>query len=193
MFFRKAALRPVPSYAIVDEHAIDTLERTLEDHEEGLQKALDEGYRELELRHPDLGSWIAEQVSGRKDELAQSLGYFLVVAVFIAFREAFPRRLATVDDAAVQMALATLEADEELRANDPTEVLDSDDVVALGQPALLDFVQAHMSEAVEQAGENADIEELDDIYRAILVEIIALSHAVTTPSGHPGPPREALA
>ena len=67
--------------------------------------------------------------------------------------------------------------------NDPTEALDSDDVVAMGQPAVLDFVQHHVEEAIEQAEGDVELTELDHVYRALLVEVIALSHAVTGPRG----------
>jgi hypothetical protein len=182
VFLRKAAIRPVPKYAVVGEAAIAALELSLED-EQGLQAALDSGYRELDRRQPALASWIAEEVSERSDELAQSLGYFLAVTVYLAFREAFPTRLAEIDESALGVARDTLSTDEQLRANDPLEVLESDDVVAMGQPVVLEYVQHHLTEALEQAGDAADLEELDRIYRAILVEVIALSHAVTGPRG----------
>lgn len=184
VFLRKAALRPVPKYAIVGEEAIEAVEQSLEHDEEDLQDALDTGYRDLDRRQPVLATWLAEELSHRSDEMAQSLGYFLAVTVFMAFREAFPRRLGQVDEGALRIALETLEADEELRAEDPLEVLDSDDVVALTQPALLDWVQHHLQEALEQAGDEADLEDLDRVYRAILVEVITLSHAVQAPPGH---------
>src|SRR5690606_13264201 len=108
---------------------------------------------------------------------------FLAVAVYLAFREAFPRRLDEVEGDMLRLALETLEADEALRAEDPSEVLDSDDVVALGQPSLVEFIQHHLQEALQQGGEDADLGELDRVYRAVLVEIIALSHAVRSPTG----------
>lgn len=184
MFLRKAALRPVPKYAIVGEQAIEAVELTLEEEDENLQDSLDAGYRELDRKQPILAGWLAEEVSHRSDEMAQSLGYFLAVTVFLAFQEAFPRRLGEVDQGALQITLDTLEADEELRAEDPLEVLDSDDVVAMTQPALLEWVQHHLQEALEQAGDDAHLEDLDRVYRAILVEVIALSHAVQGPPGH---------
>lgn len=184
MFLRKAALRPVPKWAIVDEGAIEAVEQSLEEHEDDLQAVLDTGYRELDRRQPALAKWIAGEVSERQDELAQSLGYFLAVTVFQAFAEAFPTRLTEVDDGSLKMALDTLEADEELRAADPLEVFDSDDVVAMGQPVVLSYVQHHLEEALEQAGEEADLDDIEWIYRAILVEVIALSHAVRAPEGH---------
>lgn len=191
MFLRKAALRPVPTHAIVDEQSVEAIEETLGDAEESLQQTLDRGYAELDRKQPALAGWLADEVSERADELVQSLGYFLAVTVYLAFAEAFPRRLREVDGGALQMALDTLAADEELRANDPSEILESDDVVAMGQPALLAFVQHHLEQALAQAGDDMDLTDLDRVYRAVLVEVIALSHAVESPSGHVGP--EALA
>jgi hypothetical protein len=191
VFLRKAALRPVPSHAVVGDQAVEAVEETLGDAQDALQDALDRGYADLDRKQPALATWLADEVSGRHDELVQSLGYFLAVTVYLAFAEAFPRRLREVDDGGLQMALDTLAADEELRANDPSEILDSDDVVAMGQPALLAFVQHHLDQALEQAGTELDLADLDRVYRAVLVEVIALSHAVESPSGRVGP--EALA
>jgi hypothetical protein len=175
----------------VDEHCVEAIEESLGDAQDALQDTLDRGYAELDRKQPALAAWLADEVSDRTDELVQSLGYFLAVTVYLAFAEAFPRRLREVDVGNLQMALDTLEADEELRANDPSEILESDDVVAMGQPALLAFVQHHLEQAIEQAGDGMDLSDLDRVYRAVLVEVIALSHAVESPSGHVGP--EALA
>ena len=183
MFLRKAALRPVAKWAVVHDGAVEAIERELENQDDDLQAVLDISYRDLERRQPALAKWLSEEVSKRNDELAQSLGYFLMVTVFRAFREAFPTRLGEVDEGALQIALGTLLADEELRAHDPLEVLDSDDVVAMGQPSVLAYVQHHLEEALVQAGDAANIDDLDRIYRAVLVEVIALSAAVDAPAG----------
>lgn len=183
LFVRKAALRPVPKWALVDEVAVSAVEDALGEEGEELQQALDGAYREMDRRQPALARWLGEQVSGKSDDLAQSLGYFLVVTVYMAFAEAFPTRLGAVRDQELDLALATLDADEELRANDPTEVLESDDVIGMTQPVILHFVQHHLDQALEQAGEQPNLEAFDQIYRAILVEVIALSQAVTPPEG----------
>ena len=183
MFLRKAALRPVPRHAVVDEHFVQLVEAQLDAHEDDLQGVLDRGYAELDRRQPALSDWLAEQLSEGQDELVQSLGYFLVVTVYMTFREAFPTRLDEVDERSLELALETLSVDEELRANDPTEALDSDDVVAMGQPAVIEFVQHHVEEAIEQAEGEVELEQLDRVYRALLVEVIALSHAVAGPRG----------
>lgn len=190
---RKAALRPVPKWAVVDENAIASVEEALgDDTDEGgtdvqLQTALDAAYREMDRLQPVMARYLAEAVAERDDDLAQSVGYFLIVTVHMAFREAFPTRLGPVDDDALQMAIDTLDADEELRKDDPAEMMESDDVVAMTQPPLLHFVQHHIEQALEQAGETPDLSAFDHIYRAVLVEVVALSHAVAPPEGVTSP------
>jgi hypothetical protein len=183
VFLRKAALRPVPRWAVVDELAIDALEERLGEGEARLQEVLDAGYREMDRIQPHLASWLAQEVSSPTDELAQSVGYFLAVTVYLAFKEAFPTRLEGVDELALKLAMDTLSVDEDLRANDPHEVMESDDVVAMGQPVVVEFVQHHLDEALEQAEDEADLGAFDAVYRAVLVEVIALSHAVRAPEG----------
>lgn len=193
MFLRKAALRPVPRWAIVDEDAIAVVEASLEDDEKNLQESLDRGYSELDRLQPTIALWMADELSRMGDELVQSVGYFLSVTVYLAFREAFPTRLREVDEGMLQIAEATLTADEELRAEDPMEILDSDDVLAISQPSLVAYVQHHVGEALDQGEGEVDLDELDRVYRALLVQVIALSHAVASPTGELGPSREALA
>ena len=184
MFIRKAAIRPVPGYALVDEAAIDSLEGSLGIERDGLQGSLDEGFRMLDRTQPALARYLAEAVSLGGDELVQSLGYFLVVSVYLAFREAFPTRLAQIDESGLAIATDLLTADEALRADDPLEVLDSDDVIALGQPHVLQFVQHHVQEALSQSEADVELSELDSVYRTVLVEVLALSAAVEAPRGH---------
>jgi len=193
VFFRKAAIRPIPRYAVVDRRVVDEVERMLEGESVSLQNKLDRLFAQLGQKQPAIYSFVSDELGEIPNELAQSLGYFLVAAVHLIFSEAFPNRLEEVDEAALALALATLSADEELRALDPLEKLDSDDLIAMNQPAVVEFVQHHVREAYDQADEDAPpIEQLDRVYRAILVQIIALSHAVLSPSGVSGPPSESL-
>ncbi len=183
MIIQKAALRPVPEYAVVPGHVLEELEVELDEGEVSLQDALDQGFNDFDRRQEVLATALADELASAQDELVQSLGYFLVVTVYVAFREAFPRRLNEVDEDALRMANATLTIDEELRAGDATEVLDSDDLLAMSQPAVLSFIQHHIDEAIEQADGQVDLDELERIYRSLLVLVIALSHAVTAPAG----------
>ena len=182
-FVKKAALRPVPKWAVVDDVALGGVESTLSDESDQLQDTLDAAYREMDRRQPALAGWLGGEVSGRSDDLAQSLGYFLIVTVYMAFREAYPTRLGEVTEAELTDARDMLAADEELREGDAAEMMESDDVVAMTQPTLLHFVQHHLDQALDQAGEKADLESFDQVYRAVLIEVIALSHVVAPPEG----------
>ena len=183
MFLRRAAIAPVPRFARVEAEAVANVERSLGEDDETLQRTLDRGFRELSRRHPALAEWLSDVVADRRDELAQSLGYFLTVTVFLSFQEAFPTRLREVDRTGVEIAEQSLELDRSLRAEDGSEPFDSDDVVAMGQPAVLEFVHHHIAQAIEQGGEELDVDDLDRIYRAVLVEVIALTRAVQAPPG----------
>ncbi len=193
MFVRKAALRPVPSYATVEDRWVQVVEQSLDDDEEKLQESLDRGFRELDARQPAVARHASETLSEMKDELAQALGYFLAVTVYLAFREAFPKRLGVASEDDVAMAEATLDADEELRIDDPAETLETDDIVAMGQPAIVAFVQHHVEQALEQGGDDVDVTSIESVYRAVLVEIVTLSHAVLAPEGIEGHKRTYLA
>ena len=192
VFFRKAAIRPIPRYAVIDRRFVDVVEHELDGESVVLQNKLDRLYNQLAQRQPALSIFLSAELGEIEDELAQSLGYFLIAAVHMLFTEAFPNRLEEVDEDALAVALATLSADEELRALDPLEKLDSDDLVGMNQPAVVDFVQHHVREAFEQAEDDIPVEALDRVYRAILVQIIALGHAVLSPTGAAGPPSESL-
>ena len=185
MFLQRAALRPVPSHAVIQERAIADLHEALDADDASLQEVLDEGYRDLDETQPTLATFLAEELTSRDEELAQSVGYFLVVAVYLAFRAAFEDSIAEIKEEDLRAAVEALELDENLRADNPNEVLDSDDVLAMGQPALLQFIQAHVREAAQQSGREAELEDLDHVYRAVLVEVIALTHAVQAPEGAP--------
>jgi len=192
VFFRKAAIRKIPAWAIVDEFAIERAEISLNADSPALQDRLDRLFRAFGNEQPALSSYLSEEIGELGHELTQSLGYFLIAAIFRVFTEAFPERLDEVDEAALSIAIETLAADEALRANDPLEILESDDLVAMNQPSLVDYVQGHLRDAFDQAEDDVPIEELDRVYRAALVEIIALSHAVVSPEGVSGPPSELL-
>lgn len=192
MFFRKAAIRKIPQWAIVDQFAIERAEASLNADSPTLQDRLDRLFRTFGQDQPALSDYLSEEISELDHELSQSLGYFLIAAIFRVFTEAFPERLDEVDETALRIAVETLAADEALRADDPLEILESDDLVAMNQPELVDFVQGHLRDAFDQAEDEVPIEELDRVYRAALVEIIALSHAVISPDGVSGPPTELL-
>ena len=85
--------------------------------------------------------------------------------------------------AAADLALT---ADEELRRSDPRDALDSEDIVAIDQPALVAFVNEHIERTLAQNAVAVDVDDVDIVFRAILVEILALSQAVAPPPGRIG-------
>jgi hypothetical protein len=179
-------MRPVPSHAVVPQDAIDEIESEFTNADD-LEGRVDRAFGDLDDRQPTVARFIANEVDGVSDETAQALGHFLGVAVHEAFVAAFGTRMRRVDDEALEVARATFEVDEELRKSSPDEMLESDDVVAIAQPHVVSFVRAQLDAALEpdEDGEppDVDLEDVSRIYRAVLVEIVALSSAVTPPTG----------
>ncbi|MEI8259758.1 MAG: hypothetical protein WCJ30_29180, partial [Deltaproteobacteria bacterium] len=153
-----------------------------------LEHRIDRAFVDLDARQPALAEYLSEQIDAITDETAQALGHFLGVAVHEAFSGAFGKRLSCVDEASVAVARGSLEADEELRRGSPDEVLESDDVVAISQPHMLAFVREQLDAVLEpdEDGDasDVDLESVHRVYRAVLIEIIALSQAVEAPAGH---------
>jgi hypothetical protein len=182
----RAAIRPVPAHAVVPQRAIDQAE----DHftaADDLEERVDRAFHELDERQPALARYIVQQIDQVSDETAQALGHFLAVAVHEAFVAAFGERIGAVDEGALELARTSFEVDEDLRRSSPDEALESDDVVAIAQPHLVSFVREQIDAALEpdEDGDPADVDldAVSQIYRAILVEIMALSGAVAPPAG----------
>ncbi|MCC7535512.1 MAG: hypothetical protein IT379_04840 [Deltaproteobacteria bacterium] len=191
MFVQRAAIRPVPTYAVVSRGAVATVESELESAGNEERAVLDRAYRTLDREQPVVARYLEETLGSRYDEHALGLGYYLGLAVFMSFREAFPTRLGRVSDALLEAEEAALAADEEMRAEHPSEVVDSDDVLAMEQPAILELIHRHVEAVLEQSAskeleapaEGIDLDEVDAIYRALLVQVLALSRAVAPPPG----------
>ena len=186
MWPARAAIHPVPSHAVVPKEAIETLEAEFAQSDD-LEERIDRAFGSLDSRQPALAGYLANEIDEIDDETAQALGHFLGVAVHEAFSGAFGKRLRSVDDSSVAMATGSLEADEELRRGSPDEVLESDDVVAISQPHMVAFVREQLDAVLEPDEEGdapeVDLEAVHKVYRAILVEILALSQAVDAPVG----------
>jgi hypothetical protein len=186
MWPARAAIRPVPSHAIVSPNAVEEV-ATEFSRVENLESRVDRAFLELDAQQPAVARYLAREVDRVTDETAQALGHFLGVAVHSAFVSAFGARLRSVDDHVLDTAVASMEWDEELRRGAPDEVLVSDDVVAIGQPHVVAFVREQLEAALE-ADENGDPPDVDleavaAVYRAVLVEITAFSQAVSPPRG----------
>ena len=192
MFLHQSALKPVPTFARIEGDMLAAVEEMFGDDDE-LQQELDQAFAVFERKQPAVADFLAGQLAETEDELLQSLGYYLAIAIFIAFDETFPTRLNEVSMDALAFYDATLQADEDYRASLEDSSIDTDDVVAMTQPSLVEFLQHHITEAVDQAEGEVDMDELEIIYRAILVQIVALSHGVRSPEGTVDPNQPLLA
>src|SRR6185369_9734675 len=119
------------------------------------------------------------------DETALALGYFLTLAIWLAFDAVFGSDLAVVTDTALSSVEEAFRLDEQIRLSDPAEAVDSDDVVAMEQPDVLTFVHEHVDSALE-----ANADDVDEVYRVVLIEVLALSYAVRAPTNWIAPATE---
>lgn len=154
--------------------------------------ALD-GLSRLGREQRALSDYLTASLPPSLDRVALGLGHMLAVAVFMAFEELPGCELLAASADAVAAADAALGADEELRRADPVDALESEDIVAIEQPALVAFVNQHIDLALTEHAGTVDVDDVASVFRSILVEILALSQSVQPPAGHPPEPAKALA
>ncbi len=187
MYLRGAAIRPVPPWAILELEVLQAVERELARDGDRARKELDEAFNRFEQRQPQLADKIGDVLSQALDETALALGYFLSIALFLSFERAFPNRIREVNDASVTATEAAIALEEELRAGQASGPFDLDDVMATAQPGVLAFIHEHIEAALESPPRTSspdrpvDREDVHDVYRAILMLTLALSHAVMDP------------
>lgn len=195
MWVRGAAIRPVPPYAVVPRGVLAAVEEELAEGGLGPKSELDDAFERFERTQPALAQHAADILARPLDDTALALGYFLTITVWLAFEKAFGARLAEVSEEERAAAQTALELEEELRAAHSHEPLELEDVMAIEQPGVLGFLNEHVDAALEpQVTDSSDI-DVDDVhlvYRAVLVQTLALSHAVSAVAGAPRP-RELLA
>jgi hypothetical protein len=163
-----------------------------EDDDEAREQ-LDAGFERFEDAQPVLATRLGDAFGRRHDDTALALGYFLSLAVWLAFESAFGEHITEVMEQEIDATEELLRLDEELRQADPLEAVDSDDVVAMEQPHLVAFVHEHVNATLEAHAENIDVDDVHAVYRQVLIEILALSYAVQRPAGFPVAKTELLA
>jgi hypothetical protein len=203
MWVRGAAIRPVPSYAVVERSYLDRLEEELAANDFPPQSDLDDAFGRFEQSQPALAQHAAHVLARPLDETALALGYFLTIAVWLGFQRSFGARLDEVSERRLEEARSSLTLEEELRATHSDEPLELEDVMAVEQPGILAFINEHVEAALEpvedhgtvaregRAARDIDIDDVHSVYRSVLVMILALSYAVAPASGPR--PREMLA
>lgn len=190
MWVRGAAIRPVPRWAVVDISLLQTIEQELASEGEDSRAELDEAFDRFERSQPQLAERIGGILNRPLDETALALGYFLSIAVWLSFERAFGARLRRVEHDELRAAEDALALEEELRAEHADEPLDIDDVMSIEQPGILAFIHEHVEAALDatarqDAGEEheVDVDDVHLIYRSMLVQTLALSHAVEAEAG----------
>lgn len=174
----------MPAYAVLDAPTLDTVEGELAG--DGAEGALDKAFTRFEDSQPALSNYVSDLLGKPLDETALALGYFLTIAVWLAFERRFDQRLGPVTSDALEATEQALRLEEELRAEHSEEPLDVDDVVAMEQPAVLRFVHGHVDAALEVQSDgqgDVDVDDVHAIYRAVIVLTLALSQAVKPPTG----------
>jgi hypothetical protein len=191
MWVKKAAIRPVPRYAQLPAEVIEQVEvwlggaddATPVGREETSEHRLNDVFERFEREQPALAQRIGDRLTRTADEVALALGYFLCLSLWLAFDRHFGSRISLVTDTAIESVNQALRLDEHLRGEDPTEVVDSDEVVAMEQPHVLDFVTEHIDAALEVHANEVDVDAVHATYRLVLVEVLALSYAIQPPDG----------
>lgn len=193
MWVRRSAIRPVPSYARIPTHALDVLRAGLSEEDGETRTQLDDAFERFERRQPILAAHVADALGRPMDETALGLGYFLTLAIWLSFEQVHADHLRQVGEQEIKATRELLALDEQLRKNDPTDVLETDDVIAMEQPELLEFVQQHLDATLESHPQDVDVDDIHEVYRVILLEILVLSYAVERPDGFPMARTELLA
>ncbi|HEY4118310.1 MAG TPA: hypothetical protein VGM56_10655 [Byssovorax sp.] len=181
MWVRRAAIRPVPPFAQLPSRALTDIEDKLGDDDDSARSRLDVAFTRFEETQPALAERISEVLGRPLDETALALGYFLTLAIWLAFDAVFSNDLGQVSETALASVEEAMSLDEQIRLSDPAEAVDSDDVVAMEQPDILAFVHEHVDAALEANASEVDVDDVHVIYQVVLVEILALSYAVRAP------------
>jgi hypothetical protein len=194
MWVRKSSIRPVPAFARVTAATVDKVRETLlSQSEEDVEEGLDEFFEDFEQSQPALYATISGTLEEPMEETTRALGYFLALVVWLSFQDAHGRALKSVSTDEIRGTTELLEFDSQLRAEDPTEPLETDDVITMQQPGLMQFVHEQIQGALEDQGSAANLDELQSVYKILMVELLSLSYAVSAPIGFPLSKAEAQA
>ena len=193
MWVQRSAIRPVPPYAKVGRGSLENLRNVLLVEADASPIAFDEIFEDFEQRQPVLADYIGEILSRPLQDASVALGYFLSVSIWAAFDKTIGTSMdcVTVDELRSTTELFAL--DQDLRGSSSNDRLDTDDVVAMEQPALVEFVHDSIEATLRAQDGKLDSEEMGEIYRMLLIEILALSYAVRSPAGFPLTKSEVLA
>lgn len=183
----------MPSFAKIPRVALEQVRQDLLLEGREAHKHLDDEFERFEESQPAISDHVADILGRSLGEATTALGFFLSLAVWMAFDRCHGSSLREVSHEELRSTRELVSLDEDLREAEPTEALDTDDVISMEQPALVDFVHEHMEATLDMRGQAIDADELSLIYRMVLIEMLALSYAVKMPTGFPVSKAEALA
>ena len=183
----------MPAYARLTRGAIDAVRDQMAADEETTREQLNQAFENFEQNQPQIADRVGQVLSKALDETALALGYFLSLSVWLMFERALPQQLNTVSPAELEATIELIALDEELRRSDPTEAIDTDDIIATEQPEVLAFVHEHVDATLETHAGEIDVDDVHEIYHVVLVQVLALSYAVRRPAGFPIGQSEMLA
>jgi hypothetical protein len=172
---------------VVDRNTLENVEQEIARLSDDDDSAtLDGSFERFETNQPLLAEKMNGVLGRPLDNTALALGYFLTIAIWLAFEEQFPNRVEPVSSDGLEAVETSLTLEEELRSKLPVEPLEVDDVVACAQPGVMAFVNEHIEAALETTTEpdesgaprEVDVDDVHLVYRALLVLALALSHAV---------------
>ena len=189
MWVRRAAIRPVPTYAQLPLRALSIAEEQLGEDEDARAR-LDAAFTRFEKTQPALANLISNALPDSLDQTALALGYFLTLAIWLAFDDTFGTELTEISETALAGVEESLQLDEQIRLSDPAEAVESADVVAMEQPDVLSFVNEHLDAALDTNDVAVDVDDVHAVYRVVLVEVLALSYAVKAPANWAMPTAE---
>jgi len=175
----------VPPYARVPEQVLERVEESLTASEGVGIDLFSEKLALFEEAQPALSARVTSTLARPMGETPLALGYFLSLSVWMAFDQLFGAQVRQVTEEEVQAAMEALQLDEELRQEAPDEALETDDVIAMEQPELVDYIREHIDVALEADPIGVEVEEVDVIYRMALLLVMALSYAVDPPPAAP--------
>ena len=188
MWIKGAAIRPVPPHALVEPRVLAEVEAEIGEGES--HEALTRWQARYEAEQPVMASRLTDLLEDVDDETAVAVGFFLEIVIYATFVRAFAARVRPVSLDLLRGTEESVRVEEELRADHPEEPLEVDDVLRAEQPALVTFIEEHMAAVLEHdgdegqdvAGRDVDVEELQRVYRHVMVTVLTLSHAVMPPA-----------
>lgn len=185
MWVRKSAIRPVPSFARIHAGIVERVRHGLISDGLDSQAQMDKAYDDFESTQSVLAEYVGTILNRPLGDATLALGYFLSLSIWMIFHSYQGSALRTIGKDELASTKQLFALDETLRESEPHEVLETDDVVAMEQPALVAYVHEHVQAALDSKGTHIDAEELRTIYHMVLIEILALSYAVEAPLGFP--------